>query len=127
RRRRGCPLRRRPPGARGSFLVPAALVALPLLLVLRRKDEEFRLDRQRVPAPGEEQGGGRVDSGGEALALLLLDHRVEPAGIDLFQHLAAVEADLPRVRLELIVAELVLVDAEPPAHPPSLAHLPARP
>src|SRR5258708_37633401 len=104
-----------------SDLLPTALVALPLVLVLRGEDEELRFDGQRAEASIEEGGGRGAAARLEALLLLLLDDGVELAGVHFLEHLRAVEPQLLGVLLEVRVVELVLVPEQLLAHLPELA------
>src|SRR5260370_11213624 len=104
-----------------SDLLPTALVALPLVLVLRGEDEELRFDGQRVEASIEEEGGRGADARLEALLLLLLDDGVELAGVHFLEHLRSVEPQRLRVLLEVRVVEFVLVPEQLLAHLPELA------
>src|SRR5207245_9060988 len=71
----------------------------------------------------EEHRGCRLHAGGDAFFLVPVDDGVEPPRISLAQHGVAVESELPRERLQLGVAELLLVREQQIAHLPELALL----
>src|SRR5438105_5893029 len=101
-----------------SLSVPAAFVALPFVLVLGGKDEEVVLQRQRELAAVEVQRRRGPDAGVVSFLLVPLDRRVEATRVDLPEHRVSVEAELARERLQLGVAELLLVGEEQIAHLP---------
>src|SRR5712691_2893986 len=117
---------RRPPrrsSTRTSLLLPPALVALPLFLVLRGEHQELRLERQRVLAAVVEEGRRGTDARVEPLLLVSLDDGVELPGVDLFEHGATVQPQLPGEGLELRVVQLLLVGEKTLAQLPELAAL----
>src|SRR5712664_4124971 len=117
-----------PPGPVSTLLLPAVaslvderLVLPPFQLVLDRPLEELQLHRQHVLAAVDEHGGGRLHPRADPLLQVALDRALEAAGVDLLEHLRAVEPELLGVALEVLVAQLVLVGEEQIVHRPELA------